>query len=524
MTESDGGTTAGDGHGRGDAPAVQDPRAVRGSTLLLFGRATGVILSLVAQVILVRALDKADYGAFAYALAVVSLGSSIAVLGMDKAMSRFLPMYDERGDAGRALGGLALGVALAGIVSVVVIAGVLILLRPLAPEVDPLALSLLAILVLLVPVQAYDALLTAVFAVLASPKAIFFRRHLMAPGLQLLVLAIAVPAGLGVMAIAVGYLVAGLVGVVVYGLLLVRLTRTRWGHARRSISIPAREVLGFSLPLLSSDLVFVLRGSLVVVMLEWFGSTTDVAAFRAVLPQARLTLIVLTSFGYLFLPAAARLVERRDAEELGRLFWHGMAWVALFAFPAFAASFALAEPVSVLLYGASYADSAPVLATLALGFFVSAVLGLSGLVLRARGRVRAIVAVDLVTAGISIASYVVLIPPLGALGAAIGTAGTLILQAVAYLVVALRAGLAPPTRRQLLLYPALAVASIALLAVQVALAPPIWVSLPLVAIVSLGAVWAGRRQLDLQGTFPELGRLPVLGPLLIPVGDRRAAR
>jgi O-antigen/teichoic acid export membrane protein len=503
------------GPGGDGAGASDHARHVRGSSLLLSGRFVAVGLGFLAQIVLVRALTKGDYGAFAYALAVVSMGSSVAAFGLDKAMSRFVPMYEERGETARAVGAVVLSLVLVAAVSVAVIGVLLLVGDQLTGTVDPLALGLLAILVFLVPVQAFDALVTALFAVLASPMAIFVRRHLMAPGLQLLVLAIAIPAGLGVAAIAAGYLIVGVFGVVIYGLLLYRLMRRRWGPSiRRRPTIPGREVLGFSVPLLSSDLVFVLRGSVVVILLEWYGSTLDVAAFRAVFPQARLILVVLATFTYLFLPAAARLVERNDLPGLGRLYWHGMAWVALFSFPLFAASFALAEPISVLLYGSAYADSAPVLAVLALGFFGSAVLGMSGQVLRALGRVRVIVAIDVGTAIASVAAYLLLIPVMGALGAAIGTAITLLLQGFAYQVAVLRAGVPGPKLQEVVLYPSLAAIGLLLLGIQLFLAPPVWLGLPLVALAGLFSLWLHRHQLELDTTFPELLRIPFMRRLL----------
>jgi len=71
------------------------------------------------QVLIVRYLSKADFGAFAYGLSIVSLGEALAVLGLDKAIARFLPIYEEHGAYGKLfgtlfmVGGTVLGVGLA---------------------------------------------------------------------------------------------------------------------------------------------------------------------------------------------------------------------------------------------------------------------------------------------------------------------------------------------------------------------------------------------------------------------------
>jgi len=56
-----------------DGPAA---KLIRGSSLLFCGRLIGLALNLAVQVLAVRYLSKRDYGAFAYALAVVAMGGS----------------------------------------------------------------------------------------------------------------------------------------------------------------------------------------------------------------------------------------------------------------------------------------------------------------------------------------------------------------------------------------------------------------------------------------------------------------
>src|SRR5689334_5900619 len=89
-----------------DAVTPESRRHIRGSSLLFTGRLMSTGVNFAIQVIVVRYLTKADFGVFAYALAIVTTGQSIAVLGLDRAISRFLPMYDERGEHGRLLGAL----------------------------------------------------------------------------------------------------------------------------------------------------------------------------------------------------------------------------------------------------------------------------------------------------------------------------------------------------------------------------------------------------------------------------------
>ena len=68
---------------------------IRGSSLLFVGRLLAILLNFAVQVLIVRYLSKQDFGAFAFALSIVSIGASLSLFGLDKAIARFLPIYEQ---------------------------------------------------------------------------------------------------------------------------------------------------------------------------------------------------------------------------------------------------------------------------------------------------------------------------------------------------------------------------------------------------------------------------------------------
>ena len=70
-------------------------KQIRGSSLLLIGRFLSLGVNFGIQIMIVRYLSKADYGAFAYALSIVSVGASIVSFGLDRSITRFIPIYEE---------------------------------------------------------------------------------------------------------------------------------------------------------------------------------------------------------------------------------------------------------------------------------------------------------------------------------------------------------------------------------------------------------------------------------------------
>jgi O-antigen/teichoic acid export membrane protein len=187
---------------------------------------------------------------------------------------------------------------------------------------DQQALALLLILIFLAPIDALDTVLNGMFAVFSRPRAIFFRKYVLGPSLKLAVVLLLILGHSGVRFLASGYLAAGALGVVIFTVILFRTLRAQnlFQHFNlRTVAVPWREVLAFTVPLLTSDLVYTVMNSMDAVLLERFQGTVDVAAFRAVQPAARMNQIVLASFGLLFTPVAARMFARNDREGINNL-------------------------------------------------------------------------------------------------------------------------------------------------------------------------------------------------------------
>jgi len=495
-------------------------RQIRGSSLLLFGRLISMVVNFAVQVLTVRYLTKDDYGAFAYALSLVALGETVITLGLDRAVTRFVPIYQEKDDYPKLFGtllmvyGTIIGLGLILVLAMVALQGTITgrLIE------DQQAVKLLVILIALAPVQALDNVLNGTFAVFSKPSAIFFRKYVLAPGLRLAVVIALVLGSASVTFLAVGYLGAGILGVGIFAAVLWRVLVEQGlpqRFDRHALQFPLREVLSFTVPLLASDLVYVVMNTMDAVLLERSGGTADVAAFRAVQPTAKLNQMVLASFALLFTPAAARLFARQDKKGINELYWQNAAWVAIASFPIFAATFSLARPVTVLLYEERYEQSAIIMAMLALGYYFNAATGQNGLTLKVLGKLRYIVSVDILAAVVNLVLNLLLIPRYGALGAAVGTMTTLILFNIFKQIgLMLGTNIRVFDFHYLKVYISLVLASVLLLVLQVVAAPPLIVGLGAAALASLLIVRVNRGVLNLETMFPELLRIPGMRLLL----------
>lgn len=504
---------------------TETSRQIRGSSLLLVGQFIAKGVNFFVQILIVRYLAKSDYGAFAYALSIVAVGETIATFGLDRAITRFVPIYHEQRDYNKMFGTIFM--VLSGIVSLGL--AIILLFYGLQGLIarsyiqDQLAVALLLIMVFLSPINALDTVLNGMFAVFSKPSAIFFRKYVLGPGLKLVVVAILIFGHSGVRFLAGGYVISGAVAVVIFSYILYRVfvEQELFQYLnRRTIQIPWREVLSFTVPLLASDLVYVVMNSVDAVLLEHYQGLVDVAALRAVQPTAKLNQLVLTSFGLLFTPAAARMFARNDRKGVNNLYWQNAVWIAVASFPIFALTFSLAKPITVFLFSERYEQSALILALLSFGYYFNAALGQNGLTLKVFGMVRYIVIIDVFTAVLNLVVNLVLIPRFGALGAAIGTLSVLIIfNLLKQAGLRFGPGVNLFDKQYLRVYIIIGLSILSLFLFQVFTNASIYISIIITGFVSILVLRLNRHMLNVEQTFPEILRFPLVKRLLVSEKD-----
>ena len=494
---------------------------VRGSMLLLLGRMLSLVFTVATQVVVIRALSKADYGVFAYALTLVASGRILLSLGQGRLLSRFMATYEEERDYPRMFGSMLLAVGTIVITSTLLLCALAVFAEPLLGVAfnDARAVDVLLILMFLAPMEALDQVFVSMFAVFSRPRAIFFRKYLLTPGLRLAVVLALAAFGGSVFSLAAGYVATGLFGLGVYIVLLVRMLRERGvlQHLRpRGVVLPFKAVFSFSVPTMTSELVVLATNIFSVVLLGLYHGAVGVAAFRAVISAARLNQVVYQTFVTLFLPMAARLFARSDRVGLRHAYWRSSVFLAVFTFPVFAMTGIFSSATTVTLFGERYASSGAVLMALAGGYYFSVALGFNVYVLQVFGRLRYLVLSNVCVAGANVGLAFVLIPRYGALGAAAANATTMIGQNIANQVVLARTMRVEGQVRAEYLRPYVVIASVAtvLAVVNFVLRPGILVAIVIAAVASLVVLWLTRRSLRLLDTFPELSQVPLLRRLV----------
>lgn len=491
-------------------------KQIRGSSLLLAGRLISTGLNFVSQVLIVRQLTQTDYGAWTYALSVVAFFHGLSTLGLRRGITRFVPIYHEREEYDK-LFGTILMVLITIFVTGILIVGSFQLFPEMVTHLvndKDAPIFVVLILIFMVPVEAMDGLLIALFASFASPKAIFFRNHILAPILKVSVVVALVLFNSTVLFLAYGWLAANVFGVCIYIGMLLKMLHKRGFYKHFSFSkmtMPAKEVFAFTIPLMTSDLVNIVMHSADTLILGYYCDATEVARYRVILPAAHFNKIVMTSFALLYTPLAARLFAKDDYHGINDLYWRTAIWMAILSFPVFALTFSLAKPLTVMLYEVRYESSWLFLSMISFAYYFNVVLGFNGLTLKVLGKIRYVVLINVAAAVLNTVLVFLLIPRFGALGAAIGTTISMVVHNILK-----QAGLKKASGMKLFewqylsFYLIIAAGGVGLFVVQYVLDTSLYISIAAAALVSIAILLITRQKLNVHDTFPELLKFPLM--------------
>jgi O-antigen/teichoic acid export membrane protein len=247
-----------------------------------------------------------------------------------------------------------------------------------------------------------------------------------------------------------------------------------------------------------------------VMMLGYFHDTESIASYQVILPLAHLNTIVLSSFGLLFTPLAARLFARSDYSAINNLYWRTAIWLGILSFPIFAITFTMAEPLTQLFYGSRYEDSWVYLQILSISYYFHAMLGFNGLTLKVLGKLRYIVTINILAAVINIMLNLLLIPSYGALGACVATGISLVIHNILKQAgLRLATGINVFETQYIPLYTIIVASAFGLFLIQIFTSNFFMLFLAS-AVASIFVLRMCQHNLKIEQTFPELLKIPLL--------------
>jgi O-antigen/teichoic acid export membrane protein len=181
-----------------------------------------------------------------------------------------------------------------------------------------------------------------------------------------------------------------------------------------------QELLRTSRPLLVTDLSSTLLGRMDVILLGVFSTSSAVGIYSAGKRISNLASSFLTATSFVAAPKFASMYAQGQLEKLGSLARNAARLTTLISIP-YLIAFLLFPNQIMSIFGENYAEGGAVLALLAIGQFINSATGAVGYLLVMTGHEKLMRNITLSTSLLKVALLVLLIPPLGYIGAALAT-------------------------------------------------------------------------------------------------------
>ena len=404
-----------------------------GAAISGIGDLAFAILRYVTNVVMTNIVSASIYGTYMTAYTSAMIVGSMAALGLDSTMVRFLSTYRARGEHGHAAGLLRF------VLWMTLISGLLCgtlfylsstFLAHVIYRNDTYALSLKEV-ALLVPLIALQPIIASGLQALKAIKLKVYVDRLIQPGLSLIFIGVFYLLGLRLEALILAT-ICGYIASVIVGQLLLRKTARPIVYGAKP-GIEPKTWLRFAIPMSFYALIQNVLNSTDVLFLTIFSTSAQVGLYGAADRTSTFVVMPLFALNTIFSPLIAEYYARGKHEQLANLATIVTKWSFSISLPVFLC-FCVFHEAMLSIFSREYTAAALALIILSFGNLVNAAAGPTGCLLVMTGHARVILANTAVTILLNIGLAFILVPRFTVIGAAIAAAMALVILDIAYFI------------------------------------------------------------------------------------------
>ncbi|MCS7169253.1 MAG: flippase [Candidatus Kapabacteria bacterium] len=397
-------------------------RIARNAGITAGGSLFGQLLGPVIGVITTRALGAELYGVYALLVQWGAFAAEVAKAGFGAALVRFVGIYRARGQIERLKGAIQAGIGWAGLIGTSIAVLVAVLAEPIGGWLvrHPEAASAIRLYAPAVALTALYGITLAVLTGFQQQRFVQLSSAVVGNLVKLGSLVLLLGTGLQLYAALVSSLVQDVVVLILSGFFLLRVF-----PEMRSAVVPGRaewsSLIPYALTIFATSLFYRYTFQLDVLMLGLFRTAAEVGLYAAALRLQPLLALPTYAIGETFNPVVAELYARDDKSSLRVVYSSAVRWSLLLTFPPMLLLVMLPEAV-LSVFGTEFQGAAPALRLLSVGTWLGVAFGVAGYVLNMAGKPQVNLINGLVTAGLNLSLFLLLIPRFGMVGAALAYA------------------------------------------------------------------------------------------------------
>jgi len=392
----------------------------KGAGVLLVGSMIAYALRYVINIIAAREVGPDAYGIFSLGTSWITIVSTIAMLGIDIGVIRYVAIFRGKDDASRIKGtlhnSLVMVITVGLVISILAFMAAPILSQNIyrKPGLTPI-LQLFAVSV---PFYAATKVMLGGTQGFLKMQYTVYISNLLVPLGRLVLSLLFLALGLSVIGLVWAYVISMIVGA--FGsFFFLNKTFYLFDRSIHTIGV-TRELLKFSTPLLAVNVLQLVGGQTEVLLLGLFAKVSDVGIYSAALTTALIATIILGAFNSIISPVVSDLHHRGLMDQLESVYRITTKWGLTLTLPISLVMILFPTPL-LNIFGHGFSDASMVLIILSLGQLFHISIGSAGTLLTMSGRSSLSLGISFFRFVIVIIFDLVLIPRFNLVGAAVAS-------------------------------------------------------------------------------------------------------
>jgi len=395
-------------------------RVVQGGGITLFGKMFTNASRFVMAFLLARLLGASQYGMYQVALNMSTLAVSVAMIGLDTAMLRYIAISVSRKDEKMLWGTLQIGIGLSALLSVIAGTALFALSHYVANEVfhEPKLAPLLQIVSIATPFITLGDVLAGATRGFKNMSYAVIAQFIAQPMVKVILVAILAIFGLKVWQAVAIYAIGDIVStlLLIYYLNKLFTLRRPLDEAERDL----KGILGYAFPDWVARMLDQFQASIQALMIGSLNTLAGVGIFAV---SSQLNILghdFYSSINIAAKPLIAELHDQGDKVHLQRIYQTATKWSLIVNLPFFLA-FILFPTKILAIFGQSFESGALALMIVALANLIDVATGMCGTLLNMTGYTKLKLANTIFSLTLATILNMILIPHWGLVGAAITT-------------------------------------------------------------------------------------------------------
>lgn len=395
-------------------------QTAKGGGFLAAGSLFEFGIRFVIAFLLARVLGATEYGMYNLAISTAVIVASIAALGLDDGMIRYIAIMTKKRDEKGVWGTLQIGFGIGIVTSILAGACLFLLAEPIAVRIfhEPDLVPLLRLFSFVVPPLVLSNILVGAARGFKRMDYSALAENVIQFIIRLVLIGILALISLNVFTASVVFGVSELAAV----LALIYFLHRQFSFKRpiREARRDMREIFTFAVPFWMSGLLSKFRKNIQVVFLGTLNTVTGVGVFAIV---SNINLVGRISYQSIIAsvkPFLAELYAQGNIKQVGQLYQTTTRWTLMTNLPIFLIMVLFPEQL-LAIFGESFVVGASALAILAYAELANAGTGICGSIIDMTGYTKLKLVNSVIWVVLLSVTNVLLIPPWGVVGAAVAT-------------------------------------------------------------------------------------------------------